>query len=234
MCFSGPNTNMNVTMNGGNGGACCFALPCVPILFSDICNINNVHFSLWHTMCAQIDGWADCPTHCTCQSRDFGTWGLPAQQSWCIGNCWCSSQESRQFRTSEGSGNFLKEGKFLFRLERKILHARMGKLCWVWHVMLGREGCSHDWIQAINCLAWQWTCQHLYVCGCQLTGSNWKYMKKNPKQKHKIESKKIGCPCHLLIKIYPHTSIILGNYRKAHNHETGATNIKYMGISCKA
>jgi hypothetical protein len=58
-----------------------------------------------------------------------------------------------------------------------------------------------------------------------------KYTKKNPKQKHKIESKKIGCPCHVLIKIYPHTTTILGHYKKAHNHETGATNIKYMGIS---
>jgi hypothetical protein len=26
----------------------------------------------------------------------------------------------------------------------------------------------------------------------------------------RLESKKIGCPCHILIKIYPHTSTILG------------------------
>jgi hypothetical protein len=74
-----------------------------------------------------------------------------------------------------------------------------------------------------------WTCQCLFVCRHQSTGGG-NYTKKNPKQKHKIESKKISCLCHLLIKIYPHTTTILGNYKKAHNHETGATNIKYMGI----
>jgi hypothetical protein len=78
-----------------------------------------------------------------------------------------------------------------------------------------------------------WTRQRLFVCGRQVTGGG-KYTKKNPKQKRKIESKKIGCPCRLLIKIYPHTSIILGNYRKAHNHETGAVNIKYIGVSREA
>jgi hypothetical protein len=78
-----------------------------------------------------------------------------------------------------------------------------------------------------------WTHQHLFVCGRQFTSSG-KYMKMHPKQKCKIESKKTCCPCCLLIKIYPHTRIILGNYRKAHNHETGAANIKYMGVSCEA
>jgi hypothetical protein len=78
-----------------------------------------------------------------------------------------------------------------------------------------------------------WTRQRLFVCRCQFTSSG-KYTKKHLKQKCKIESKKSCCPCHLLIKIYPHTSIILGNYRKAHNHETGAANIKYMGVSREA
>jgi hypothetical protein len=78
-----------------------------------------------------------------------------------------------------------------------------------------------------------WTCQHLFVCRQQSTGGG-KYTKKNPKQKHKIESKKISCPCCVLIKIYPHTMTILGHYKKAHNHETGAANIKYMGISHNA
>jgi hypothetical protein len=49
-----------------------------------------------------------------------------------------------------------------------------------------------------------WTCQHLFVCRRQVTGSDRKYTKKNLKQKCKIESMKIGCPCHLLIKIYSH------------------------------
>jgi hypothetical protein len=79
-----------------------------------------------------------------------------------------------------------------------------------------------------------WTHQCLFVCGCQIISSDWKYTKKNPEHKCKIKSKKISCPCHLLIKIYPHTSIILGNYKKAHNHETGAANIKYMGVSHEA
>jgi hypothetical protein len=77
-----------------------------------------------------------------------------------------------------------------------------------------------------------WTCQRLFMCGRQATGGG-KYTKKT-KQKCKIESKKISCPCHVLIKIYPHTPAILGNYKKAHNHETGSANIKYMGISHEA
>jgi hypothetical protein len=38
---------------------------------------------------------------------------------------------------------------------------------------------------------------------------------------------------HTVIKIYPYTTTILGNYKKAYNYETGSTNIKYMGILCE-
>jgi hypothetical protein len=40
--FCGLNVNANTTVNGGNGGACCFALPRVPILSSDV---DDIHFS---------------------------------------------------------------------------------------------------------------------------------------------------------------------------------------------
>ena len=75
-----------------------------------------------------------------------------------------------------------------------------------------------------------WSCRRLFVCGCKLTGGRNKTEQKS-KRKCKIESKKIRCPCRVVIKIYPHTTVILGSYKKAHNHETGAANIKYMGIS---
>jgi hypothetical protein len=51
--FCGPNANTNATVNGGNGGACCFALSYIPIIS---CDIDNIDFPPCPTMCAQFDG----------------------------------------------------------------------------------------------------------------------------------------------------------------------------------
>ena len=45
-----------------------------------------------------------------------------------------------------------------------------------------------------------WLDKRLYMCSCQLT-SGWKiYQKKYPKWQRKIDSKKSGCPCRIIIK----------------------------------
>lgn len=64
-----------------------------------------------------------------------------------------------------------------------------------------------------------WSIRHLFRCRRQLL-SGYKYEITNPNQK-RVESKKNDCPCNIVIKIYPHTSIILGRYEKDHNHELG-------------
>jgi hypothetical protein len=76
-----------------------------------------------------------------------------------------------------------------------------------------------------------WTEKRYYVCSRGHSGGTSKYQKKYPERQRKIESKKMGCCCKLLIKLYPHTSNILGCYQDEHNHEIGIANIAYMRMS---
>ncbi len=76
-----------------------------------------------------------------------------------------------------------------------------------------------------------WTQNRLYVCSRQLSGGRKQYEKKNPHWNRKIDSKKTGCHCRVIIKLYPHTDTILGNYRNAHDHEVGSDNIAYTRMS---
>jgi hypothetical protein len=73
-----------------------------------------------------------------------------------------------------------------------------------------------------------WTKKRLYVCSRQLSGGQKQYEKKNPGWHCKIGSKKTGCQCRVVIKLYPHTDAILGNYTNMHDHEVGSDNIAYM------
>jgi hypothetical protein len=73
-----------------------------------------------------------------------------------------------------------------------------------------------------------WTEKCYYVCSHGHSGGTSKYQKKYPEHQHKIESKKMGCCCKLLIKLYPYTSNILGCYQDEHNHEISIANITYM------
>ncbi len=54
--------------------------------------------------------------------------------------------------------------------------------------------------------------KHIYVCFHQQSRGQSKYKKKFLDQQQKIESKKTGCWCCIVIKYYPHTSVILGQY----------------------
>jgi hypothetical protein len=76
-----------------------------------------------------------------------------------------------------------------------------------------------------------WTQNRLYVCSRQLSGGRKEYEKKKPDWNRKIGSKKTGCRCRVIIKLYLHTDTILGHYRNAHDHEVSSANIAYTQMS---
>ena len=76
-----------------------------------------------------------------------------------------------------------------------------------------------------------WTKRRVFVCGRDWSGGKSKYVKKDPKRKQKIPSKKIGCSFSLVIKHYPHTPVILGHIEQEHVHETGLPNVIYTRMS---
>jgi hypothetical protein len=71
----------------------------------------------------------------------------------------------------------------------------------------------------------------LFVCARQGTGGIKEYKRKTKRESHQ-DSKRIdgGCPCRVLIKIYPHTRTILGRYTPDHSHPTGKDNLRYVRI----
>ena len=71
----------------------------------------------------------------------------------------------------------------------------------------------------------------LFVCARQGTGGIKEYRRKTNRESHQ-DSKRIegGCPCSVLIKIYPHTGTILGRYTPDHSHPTGKDNLRYVRI----
>ena len=69
-----------------------------------------------------------------------------------------------------------------------------------------------------------------YVCSRAGTGGVKAYRRRQPEWKHKLEAKRTGCECCLLVKEYPGTSTVLGNYFNVHNHPTGNENLRYMQI----
>ncbi len=66
---------------------------------------------------------------------------------------------------------------------------------------------------------WLWSKKLTYVCSHQMSGGQKTYVKKHPDWQHKINSKKTGCYCQLVIKYCPHTLTILGCYAEEHNHD---------------
>jgi hypothetical protein len=76
-----------------------------------------------------------------------------------------------------------------------------------------------------------WTLKRVYVCSRQLSGGRSKYQKKHPDRHRKIQNKKTGCRCSIIIKFYPHTTAILGRYASEHDHEIGLANIAYTRMS---
>ena len=76
-----------------------------------------------------------------------------------------------------------------------------------------------------------WTEKRLYICSRQPSGGWTEFEKKHPDWRRKIGSKKTGCCCRVVIKLYPHTDAILGNYTNTHDHEVGSENIAYTRMS---
>ena len=79
-----------------------------------------------------------------------------------------------------------------------------------------------------------WLDKHLYMCSRQPSGGRKNYQKKHPERQHKINSKKSGCYCRIMIKRYHHKPTILGRYEVEHSHEISLANLAYMHMSCLA
>ena len=73
-----------------------------------------------------------------------------------------------------------------------------------------------------------------YKCGREGTGGVKHYQKKIPDQDRKIGSKRIGCPCQVIVKAYPGTDTLLGKYIIDHDHPTGIENLIYTRVSDNA
>ncbi len=69
----------------------------------------------------------------------------------------------------------------------------------------------------------------IFRCTRNGTGGVKHYQKKTA-QERKIESKRLsgGCPCHVQIKMYPHTTVVLGKYISNHSHAIGMENLKFV------
>ena len=83
----------------------------------------------------------------------------------------------------------------------------------------------------VKCGGPLWTEKWLYVCSHQPSGGRTEFEKKHLDWRCKIGSKKTGCRCWVVIKLYPHTDAILGNHTNMHNHEVGLENIAYTRMS---
>jgi FAR1 DNA-binding domain len=75
-----------------------------------------------------------------------------------------------------------------------------------------------------------WTLKCYYVCSQEWSGGKSKYEKKYPDRLRKKDSQKTGCWCKIVIKQYPHTLIVLGQYEQDHNHQLGLANLAYTHI----
>ena len=89
---------------------------------------------------------------------------------------------------------------------------------------------STSWAGRVN-----WSGCQLFVCRHEESGGRkTPYQKIHPDWKHKIGTKKSGCGCHVIIKLYPHMSTILGCYISQHDYEIGSANIAYTHLSSAA
>ena len=53
-------------------------------------------------------------------------------------------------------------------------------------------------------------------------------------QEQKIPSKKMGCPCNIVIKCYPNTEIVLGHYKNKHNYLIRIANAPFMRLTARS
>jgi hypothetical protein len=75
----------------------------------------------------------------------------------------------------------------------------------------------------------QWLEKYVYVCSREGTGGRSQYKRKCNRGR-KIPSKRTGCACLLVVKVYPGTDTVLGRYEAEHDHEIGAANLRYTRL----
>ncbi|KAJ7137524.1 hypothetical protein C8R43DRAFT_893512 [Mycena crocata] len=75
----------------------------------------------------------------------------------------------------------------------------------------------------------EWMAKHIYICSRMGTGGKSQYVPKHDRARD-IGSKRTNCPCRLVAKTYPGTSIILGRYEGSHSHTIGNNNLIYTRI----
>ncbi|KAF7372423.1 SWIM-type domain-containing protein [Mycena venus] len=75
-----------------------------------------------------------------------------------------------------------------------------------------------------------YTRQLRYVCSRAGTGGQKEYIKLHPDWNRKRGPKRTDCKCTLIIKQYPDTSTVLGNYSDVHNHDLGNANLPFTQI----
>src|ERR1700722_6820647 len=76
-----------------------------------------------------------------------------------------------------------------------------------------------------------WDEKYVFVCARQGTGGASSYEKKKPTWGRKVPTKRIRCPCRLVVKTYPNLAQVLGTYEKKHSHPIGPINAKSRAIS---
>lgn len=76
-----------------------------------------------------------------------------------------------------------------------------------------------------------WIHRYYYCCTRQGTGGLSKYVKKHPEWNQKQGSRRTGCACQLLVKSYPNTPRLLGQYVPEHSHPIGEANAQYTMLA---
>jgi len=86
----------------------------------------------------------------------------------------------------------------------------------------------------IACSGQVWTLRHIFVCSCEDGRGGTKYVKKHLEWKRKIPSKKMGCPCNIVIKCYLDMERILGHYERDHDHLIRIANVPFTHLSARS
>jgi hypothetical protein len=75
-----------------------------------------------------------------------------------------------------------------------------------------------------------WDEKLVYVCARQGTGGVKGYEKKI-QHRQKVPTKRMSCPCRLVVKSYPNMDLVLGRYNGSHSHPVGKDNAKFTRLS---
>ena len=75
-----------------------------------------------------------------------------------------------------------------------------------------------------------WRERRVYRCAREFTSGK-KDRQNITRSERAIPSKKTGCRCTLIIKMYPHTDKILGKYDEEHDHTIGDDNLRFTRLS---